>query len=60
MFPRPDARYIVQDGIYVTRESLDLRSASSHTAHVPYIGGNVLNDGASFTGLDIHSKYTCG
>ena len=48
---RPDARYVVQDGTYVQRQSLDLRSRSNHTAHVPYIGGNVLNDGASFTGL---------
>lgn len=49
---RPDARYVVQDGTFVTRESLDLRSKSSHTAHVPYIGGNVRNDGASYTGLN--------
>ncbi|KAK1962025.1 alpha/beta-hydrolase [Colletotrichum sublineola] len=43
------ARYVVQDGIYVTTETLNVYSRNGSTASVNTIWGNIGNDGASFS-----------
>lgn len=43
------ARYVVQDGIYVTTEDLDVYNRNGSAANVHTIWGNVANDGASFS-----------
>ena len=43
------ARYVVQDGVYVTTEDLDVYNRNGSAANVNTIWGNVENDGASFS-----------
>jgi hypothetical protein len=43
------ARYVVQDGIFVNTENLDVVNKNGSAAYVPVIFGNVANDGASFS-----------
>ncbi|KAH7351351.1 carboxylesterase family protein-like protein, partial [Rhexocercosporidium sp. MPI-PUGE-AT-0058] len=43
------ARYVVQDGKYVTTPKLIVTRRNSGTAHVPVIFGIIDNDGASFS-----------
>lgn len=43
------ARYVVQDGHYVTTKELDLLRKDVTTSNVPVMFGIVANDGASFT-----------
>lgn len=42
------ARYVVQDGVYVTTEQLIVNKKNASTAHVPVMFGNMHDDGASF------------
>jgi len=43
------ARYVVQDGVYVDTEDLDVYNRNGSAANVNTIWGNVANDGASFS-----------
>lgn len=43
------ARYVVEDGVYVTTEDLDVYNKNGSAANVNTIWGNVANDGASFS-----------
>ncbi|KAF1938820.1 alpha/beta-hydrolase [Clathrospora elynae] len=43
------ARYVVQDGTYVTTPNLILSTRNPNTAHIPVIFGIIRNDGASFS-----------
>ena len=43
------ARYVVQDGVYVNTEDLDVYNKNGSAANVNTIWGNVANDGASFS-----------
>ncbi|KAI8935174.1 hypothetical protein NX059_007767 [Plenodomus lindquistii] len=43
------ARYVVQDGTYITTPSLILSTRNTSTAHIPVIFGTARNDGASFS-----------
>ncbi|GKT48772.1 cholinesterase [Colletotrichum spaethianum] len=43
------ARYVVQDGVYVTTGSLNVYNSNGSTASVNTIWGNIVNDGASFS-----------
>lgn len=43
------ARYVVQDGVYVNTEDLDVYNHNGSTAYVNTIWGNTANDGASFS-----------
>ncbi|GAB7345152.1 hypothetical protein MBLNU457_3541t2 [Dothideomycetes sp. NU457] len=43
------ARYVVQDGVYVVTEDLDVYNTNSTSPRIPTVWGNVLNDGASFS-----------
>ncbi|KAB5582799.1 Alpha/Beta hydrolase protein [Coniochaeta sp. 2T2.1] len=42
------ARYIVQDGVYVTTPQLEVKGRSDKTAYVPVIFGIARDDGSSF------------
>jgi hypothetical protein len=42
------SRYVVQDGIYVNTEHLEVNGRSNNTAYVPVIFGTTRDDGASF------------